>query len=125
PITLVRPHHLFHVRLRLIEVDRADEVVVARRGLEARPERDLLRAGVVGGGGAIAVASELSGELADVFRAEADDDAGGVEIGGIDFYEADVAADVASGRDDELQQAACGGLRLRARVEARLLAHDG
>jgi hypothetical protein len=63
-------------------------------------------------------------ELADVLRAEADDDARVVEILGIDVDQADVAADVARGGDDELQQPARGGLRFCARVEARFLAHD-
>src|SRR5438105_1612179 len=49
-------------------------------------------------------------ERADVFGAELNDDARIVQVFGRDVDEADVAADVAGGRDDELQQAARGRL---------------
>ena len=83
-----------------------------------------MRPGVVGRRGAISIIGESLRQRTHVAGAEADDDAGIVEILGCHVDQADLTADLAGGGDDELEQAASRCLRFRAGVESRFLAHD-
>ena len=62
------------------------------------------------------IVREFLRKRADIFRAEANDDARVVEVVGLDADQPDVAADVARGGDDELQQTARRRLRFRLMV---------
>src|SRR5688572_29286019 len=124
-VALVAVQDLAHVVLRLVEVDGGQELVVAGTGGETRPQLRLLGARVVGGGGAIGVAAKTLLQVADVARAELDDDLGLVEVLGLEVHEADRGSDLLGRADDELEQAPRRGGRLGADVETRLLPHDG